>query len=161
MAFQSQVYIEQALGQPGTISRDNPITKLPMIAEGSDVVAGGFAFAGTNAELQIVGKDEDATKVEGFVVLGRYQAPLGGIGNNLKVNEGEEVAVVKRGYCYAVSTTQATKGMHVFVNPETGVILTAEPGSSEVDSSEGTLIDTGWVVETGGAANAVCEIACI
>lgn len=155
MSFQSQVYIEQALGQPGTISRDNPVTKLPMVAEGSDVVAGGFAFAGTNAELQIVGKKAAATKVEGFVVMERYQAPLGGIANNLKVNEGEEVAVVKRGFCYAVSTTAAVKGMKVFVAPATGVISTADAESSEVEG----LIDTGWEVVTGAAANAVCEIA--
>lgn len=154
MSFQSQVYIEQPLGQPGTISRDNPITKLPMIAEGTDVVAGGFAFAGTDAELQIVGLDADATAVEGFVVMERYQAPLGGIGNNLKINEGEEVAVVKKGYCYAISTTAATKGQKVLVAPATGVIST---GSS---AGEGQ-IDTGWVVVTGASANGVCEIACL
>ncbi|MBQ6349818.1 MAG: hypothetical protein IJI42_02675 [Methanobrevibacter sp.] len=157
MAFQSQVYIEQALGQPGTISRDNPVTKLPMIAEGADVVAGGFAFAGTNAELQIVGKDADATTVEGFVVMERYQAPFTGIGNNLKVNEGEEVAIVKRGYCYAISSTAAVKGMGVFVDPATGVISTGNADSSEVEG----LVDTGWKVVTGASANDVCEIACI
>ena len=154
MSFQSQVYIEQPLGQPGTISRDNPITKLPMIVEGTDVVAGGFAFAGTNAELQVKGKKSGATAVEGFVVMERYQAPLGGIGNNLKINEGEEVAVVKKGYCYAISTTTATKGQKVLVAPATGVIST---GSS---AGEGT-IDTGWVVVTGASANGVCEIACL
>lgn len=157
MTFQSQVYIEQALGQPGTISRDNPIVKLPFIAEGKDVVAGGFAFAGTNAEKQIVGLDEDATSIEGFVVMERYQAPFTGLGNNLKVNEGEEVAVVKRGYCYAISSTLATKGMSVFVNPATGAITTADAQSSEVEG----MIDTGWKVVTGASANAVCEIACI
>lgn len=157
MSFQSQVYIEQALGQPGTISRDNPIVKLPFVAEGADVVAGGFAFAGTDAEKQIVGLDESATAVEGFVVMERYQAPFTGLDNNLKVNEGEEVAVVKRGYCYAISSTLATKGMSVFVNPETGVITTADAESSEVEG----MVDTGWKVVTGAAANAVCEIACI
>ena len=199
MSFQSQVYIEQPLGQPGTISRDNPITKLPMIAEGSDLVAGGFAFAGTNAELQVKGVSSGAKAVEGFVVMERYQAPLGGIGNNLKINEGEEVAIVKKGYCYAVSTTSATKGMHVLVNPATGAISTANvtvtAGTGAVTGtinvtqgtvSEGAtvgvaasfgddvvadlgsvsgiadgLIDTGWVVVTGGSANGVCEIACL
>lgn len=207
MSFQSQVYIEQPLGQAGTISRDNPIVKLPMIAEGSDLVAGGFAFAGTNAELQVKGLKSGAKSVEGFVVMERYQAPLGGIGDNLKINEGEEVAVVKKGYCYAVSTTLATKGMHVLVNPETGAISTADvtvtAGTGAVTGSinvtQGTitgtvsgsdvsgstvdvsaalgddvvadlgsvsgisagLIDTGWVVVTGGAANSVCEIACL
>lgn len=155
MAFQSQVYTEQALGQPGTISRDNPIVKLPYIAEGVDVVAGGFAFAGTDAEKQVMGIKDGATEVEGFVVVERYQAPIYGVNgdyNSLKVNEGAEVAVVKKGYVYAVSTTEATKGQKVLVNPTTGVITTG------AEAGEGT-IDTGFVVVTGADANATCEIA--
>lgn len=155
MAFQNQVYIEQALGQPGTISRDNPIVKLPYMAEGVDVVAGGFAFAGTDPEKQVMGIKDGANAVEGLVVMERYQAAAYGINgdyNSLKVNEGEEVAVVKKGYCYAVVTTETTKGQKVLVNPATGVITSGE------EAGEGT-IDTGWVVVTGAAANAVCEIA--
>lgn len=152
MSFQSSVNIEQALGQPGTVSRLNPMTKLPMLAEGDAVKAGGFCFAGTNAELQVKGVDANATAVEGFVVFERYQAALGGFGDNLNINEGEEVAVVKKGFCYAISTTQAVKGQKVLVNPTTGAIAT---GAS---AGEGQ-IDTGWEVVTGAAANQVCEIA--
>ena len=152
MSFQSSVNIEQALGLPGTVSRLNPMTKLPMLAEGNAVKAGGFCFAGTNPELQVKGVDASATAVEGFVVFERYQAALGGFGDNLNINEGEEVAVVKKGFCYAISTTQAVKGQKVLVNPTTGVIAT---GAS---AGEGQ-IDTGWEVVTGAAANQVCEIA--
>lgn len=152
MSFQSSVNIEQALGQPGTVSRLNPMTKLPMLAEGNAVKAGGFCFAGTNPELQVKGVDASATAVEGFVVFERYQAALGGFGDNLNINEGEEVAVVKKGFCYAISTTQAVKGQKVLVNPTTGAIAT---GAS---AGEGQ-IDTGWEVVTGAAANQVCEIA--
>lgn len=152
MSFQSSVNIEQALGQPGTVSRLNPMTKLPMLAEGNAVKAGGFCFAGTNPELQVKGVNASATAVEGFVVFERYQAALGGFGDNLNINEGEEVAVVKKGYCYAISTTQAVKGQKVLVNPTTGAIAT---GAS---AGEGQ-IDTGWEVVTGAAANQVCEIA--
>ncbi len=53
--MQSQVYINQALGQPGTISRLNPIDKIPVVAEGSAVVAGGFVFEGTDPETQVIG----------------------------------------------------------------------------------------------------------
>ena len=154
MSFQSSVNIEQALGLPGTVSRLNPMTKLPMLAEGNAVKAGGFCFAGTNPELQVKGVDASATAVEGFVVFERYQAALGGISAraNLNINEGEEVAVVKKGFCYAISTTQAVKGQKVLVNPTTGAIAT---GAS---AGEGQ-IDTGWEVVTGAAANQVCEIA--
>lgn len=150
MAFQSSVNIEQALGQAGTVSRLNPLTKLPMVAEGSDVKAGGFAFAGTDPEKQVKGLDASATAVEGFVVFERYQAPISER-EGLSINEGAEVAVVKKGYCYAISTTQATKGQKVLVVLATGAIKTG--------SSAGTgELDTGWVVETGASANQVCEI---
>ena len=135
MSFQSSVNIEQALGQPGTVSRLNPMTKLPMLAEGNAVKAGGFCFAGTNPELQVKGVNASATAVEGFVVFERYQAALGGFGDNLNINEGEEVAVVKKGFCYAISTTQAVKGQKVLVNPTTGVIATgASAGEGQIDT---------------------------
>ena len=156
MALQSQVYIEQALGKEGTISRLNPIVKEPMVAEGSEVYAGAFVFAGTNPELQVVGASANtasATSVEGFAVMERYQLNRTGT-SSLLVNEGEEIAVVKKGYCYAYATALATRGDKVFVNTTTGAIATgANAGTGE--------IDTGWVVVTGAAANHVCEIACI
>ena len=96
MAFQSQVYVEQALGKAGTISRLNPITKEPMIAEGSAVVAGGFVFAGTNPELQVVGASSatsSAKAVEGLAVMERYQLNRNGFASSMVVNEGEEIAV--------------------------------------------------------------------
>lgn len=156
MAFQSQVYINQALGKPGTISRANPVTKLPMVAEGNAVYAGGFVFAGTNPELQVQGASAStsaATAVEGLAVFERYQAPLS-LTETLLINEGEEVAVVKKGYAYVISTTAATKGQKVLVDTTTGAITTG-------DSASGGAIDTGFVVVTGGEANQVCEIACL
>lgn len=157
MALQSQVYIEQALGKAGTISRLNPIVKEPMIAEGSAVVAGGFVFAGTNPELQVVGASastSSATAVEGLAVFGRYQLNRNGFASSMAINEGEEVAVVKKGYCYVTVTDSATRGEKVFVNKTTGAISTgSSAGAGE--------IDTGWVVVTGAAENHVCEIACI
>lgn len=95
MALQSQAYIQQALGKAGTISRLNPIVKLPMVAEGDSVKAGGFCFAGTDPEVQVIGLDGNATKVAGFVVFERYQAPLNGV-DGMDINEGEEVAVVEK-----------------------------------------------------------------
>lgn len=154
MGFQSSVYVDQALGKAGTVSRDNPLTKLPMIAEGSAVKAGAFCFAGTDAEHQVVGASSStssATAVAGFVVFERYQANLAGA-SSMAINAGEEVAVVLKGFCYCVATTAATKGQKVFVNTTTGAIVTGTTaGTGE--------IDTGWVVMTGASANQVCEIA--
>ena len=164
--MQNQVYIEQSLGKAGLISRQNPVTKLPMMAE-SDVVAGGFCFAGTDSEVQVVGKKTSATTVEGFVVFEKYQPALSGAVDSMAINDGEEVCVVKKGYCYAVSSTPAVKGQNVVVNPTTGVIQTLVITRTESVSGSSILvtenipegfIDTGWIVETGAAANQVCEI---
>lgn len=155
MAFQSNVNLVQALGKPGTISRLNPVPQhLPMVAEGVDVKAGSFCFAGTNPELQVLGVNADATAVAGLVIFERYQPALAGFADSLVVNEGEEVAVLKKGCAYVISSTEATKGQLVLVDPATGVISTGDA------AGEGT-VDTGWVVETGGDANGVCEIMCL
>lgn len=152
MGFQNVVYTEQALGREGFISRNNPVVSLPMMAEGSAVKAGGFVFAGTNAEKQVVGASAstaEATAIAGLVAFDRVQLNMGA--SSLAINEGEEVRVVKKGYAFVRATTQAVKGQSVYVNTTTGAI---ETGSS---ASTG-FIDTGWKVETGASANQVCEI---
>lgn len=156
MPFQQQVYVRQPLGKAGTISRLNPLTKLPLVTEGTAVYSGKFCFEGTDPELQVIGTDAAATAVRGFVVVERYQAAynlLSGL-NSLLCNEGEEVAVVLRGYCYAVPTTVSTHGQIVIANPTTGEIQTLAADGS-VPSG---FINTGWLVETGGAEGQVCEI---
>lgn len=152
MAFQSTIYSSQALGKPGTISRLNPIDKVPRIAE-ADVVAGGFLFKGTDAEKQVIGASSStssATAVEGVCVFEKYQWAASADAS-LAVRNGEEVALVRSGYVFVIPTTASSHGQKVFVNTTTGAIATgSSAGSGE--------IDTGWVVETGNAANQVCEI---
>lgn len=169
--MQSQVYINQALGQPGTISRLNPIDKIPVVAEGSAVVAGGFVFEGTDPETQVIGCSADtasktAADVAGVAVLEGFQLVLGNV-TGMTINEGHELAKVRKGYVYVVSNTASTHGQNVIVNPSTGVIetqnityTTTVSGSSLETTSDikSGFIDTGWLVETGGAAGQVCEI---
>lgn len=152
MAFQSTIYSSQALGKAGTIARLNPIDKIPVVAE-KDVVAGGFVFEGTNPELQVIGcsaETAEATKVAGVAVFEKYQWAATS-GASLNINDGEELALVRSGYVYVISSTAATHGQKVLLDPATGVIST---GSAAGDGT----IDTGWVVETGNAAGEVCEI---
>lgn len=158
MAFQDTIYTKQALGKPGTISRLNPIDKIPVIAEGDAVVAGGFVFEGTNPETQVIGcssatSSKTADDVAGVAVFEQFQATLNGIAgiNTLKVNEGENVVKVRKGYVYVKSTTASTHGDAVYVDPATGDIKAASSAVSD-------YIDTGWKVETGNAAGQVCEI---
>ncbi|MBR2771620.1 MAG: DUF2190 family protein [Bacteroidales bacterium] len=152
MAFQSTIYSELALGKPGTIARLNPIDKVPVVAE-ANVVAGGFVFEGTDPEHQVVGASTDtasATEVAGVAVFEKMQWNASGQ-PTLNINPGEELAKVRSGYVYVVATTASTHGQKVFVNTTTGAISTGTTaGTGE--------IDTGWVVETGAAANQCCEI---
>lgn len=169
--MQNQVYINQALGQPGTIARLNPCDKIPVVAEGSAVVAGGFVFEGTDPETQVIGcssatASKTAADVAGVAVLEGFQLALGNV-TGMAINEGHELAKVRKGYVYVVSNTAATHGQNVIVNPSTGVIETqtitytqSVAGSTVTTTSDikSGFIDTGWLVETGGDAGAVCEI---
>lgn len=169
--MQSQVYINQALGQPGTISRENPCDKIPVVAKGSAVVAGGFVFEGTDPEIQVIGCSADtasktAADIAGVAVLEGFQLALGNV-TGMTINEGHELAKVRKGYVYVVSNTASTHGQNVIVNPSTGVIetqnitytTTVSESSLETTSDiKSGFIDTGWLVETGGAAGQVCEI---
>lgn len=157
MPFQNQVYINQALGVAGTIARLNPVPQgKPFVTEGTDVKAGCFVYEGTDPETQVVGTKAGASEVAGLAVFERFQAPLGGVSalNSLSVNEGEEIFVALRGCYYAVCTTAAVKSQKVVANPTTGEVQTVEASAS---APEG-FIDTGWIVDTGAAANSVCVI---
>lgn len=159
MAFQSTIYSKQALGKPGTISRQNPLVKIPVIAEGDAVVAGGFVLEGTNPELQVVGlsaSTSSATAVAGLAVYEQFQPAVAGLAdlNSLKINEGENLAKLLKGYAYIICPTASTHGQVVGVDPATGDIETADDAASLTSG----YIDTGWKVETGNAAGQVCEI---
>lgn len=169
--MQNQVYINQALGQPGTIARLNPCDKIPVVAEGSAVVAGGFVFEGTDPETQVIGcssatSSKTAADVAGVAVLEGFQLALSNV-TGMAINEGHELAKVRKGYVYVVSNTASTHGQNVIVNPSTGVIETqtitytqSVAGSTVTTTNDikSGFIDTGWLVETGGDAGAVCEI---
>lgn len=172
--MQSQVYINQALGKAGTIARLNPLDKIPVVAEGSAVVAGGFVFEGTDKEHQVIGcsastSSKTMADIAGVAVFERYQLGAS-VSSNMVIHEGEELAKVRKGYVYVVSATQSTHGQSVCVNPSTGEIKTATVTyTSTANTSTGAItttasgipdscIDTGWFVETGNAAGQPCEI---
>ena len=152
MTLQNTVYTEQALGREGFIARNNPVVSLPMVAE-SDVVAGKFAFYGTDPEKQVIGASASTsskTAVDGLIVYNWMQVNMAG-SPSLDINNGEEVRLVFKGFAYVRPTTASVKGYKVCMDPATGEIQTA----SSVPSG---FIDTGWTVETGASANQVCEI---
>lgn len=159
MSFQSTIYSTQALGKQGTVSRLNPLVKIPVVAEGNDVIAGGFVLEGTNPQTQVIGLSaatSSATAVAGVAVFEKMQPAINGLNglNGVKLNEGEELAKVLKGYVYVKPTTASSHGQVVGVDPATGEIQTANDAASLASG----FIDTGWKVETGAAAGQVCEI---
>lgn len=120
--MQKQVYTESALGLAGTISRLNPTPQhLPFLAEGSAVKAGGFVFAGTDAEKQVKGLGGSGVAPVGLCIFENMQPSLGAA-NGLSVLEGEEVMVLLKGCAYITAPSAVTKGQHIAVNPTTGAI---------------------------------------
>ena len=114
---------------------------------------------GTNPENQVIGLSattSSATAVAGLAVFEQFQPAVAGLSNlnSLKINEGENLVKLIKGYAYIISPTASTHGQVVGVDPATGTIETADDAAS---LSSG-YIDTGWKVETGGAADQVCEI---
>ena len=107
--MQKQVYIDSALGLAGTISRLNPVPQhLPFLAEGNAVKAGGFVFAGTDAEKQVKGIGSASEAPVGLCIFENMQPALGAA-NGLTVMEGEEVAVLLTGCAYITAAATATK----------------------------------------------------
>lgn len=150
--MQKQVYIDSALGLAGTISRLNPVPQhLPFLAEGDAVKAGGFVFAGTDAEKQVKGIGSASEAPVGLCIFENMQPALGAA-NGLTVMEGEEVAVLLKGCAYITAPATATKGMKVNVKPTTGEIEVTSSSASE------GFVDTGFVVLTGAASGYPCEI---
>ena len=130
--LQNQVYIKQPIGRAGTISREAPAVKTPHIVEGSELKAGGFAFAGTDDKVK--GTAEAGTAPIGFVPFERYQANRTG-NNSMLINEGEEVAVCESGFFFA-QVGDAAKGDKVLVDPTTGKV---SAGSAAGNATAGSL----------------------
>lgn len=151
--FQNNIYTEQAIGKPATLSRLENSEKVARIAE-KDVKAGSFAFSGTNPETQIIGcstitTSKKAQDIAGLVIFEKMQN--GVAPSSLDINDGQEVTLLRRGYAYIISTTNSKYGQKVLLNPATGEISTS-------DSVASNLLDTGFVVETAGDAGQTIEI---
>lgn len=136
MTFQNVVNKELAKYLPGQITRENPIVIEGYFAEGDNVKAGGFLFAGTNPEAQVVGTKAGATAVVGVAKRTPYQANMTGVVSNT-YNEGAELTIIKKGYVAVLMNNAANYQDNVFVDPITGTIQASS--SSTQSATSGTL----------------------
>lgn len=151
MALQKQVNTEFAVGVAGDLVNvtDKVYTAINPIAE-TAVKAGAFCFAGTDPLKQA---KAGGTSVLGFVQrVYQYLNESLTVGATMEIPVGSGLSVIKKGYCYATSTTEATVGQKVLADATTGAISTGASATS------GTNVDTGWTVMKGGAVGEVIVI---
>lgn len=135
--LQNQVYLTQALGKAGMISRQNPIPQMePVFVEGSDVVAGRFAFFGSKSN-QIVGTSSSETMPAGITIFERLQLNTNG-GNSMVLNYGETASILLKG-CAFIENDGETPNYrdNVFVDPTTGIIKCSS--ATEMNATSGEL----------------------
>lgn len=121
MTFQNVVNSQLTKYYPGDITRENPINILPFFAEDVNCKAGGFVFAGTNAETQVLGLKSGATAIVGVAKRTPYQSNItGGVSN--VYHEGSELTVLNKGYIAVLMNNSANYQDNVFVDPITGTI---------------------------------------
>lgn len=136
MTFQNVVNTKLTKYYPGDITRENPVDILPFFAEDENCKAGGFVFAGTNAEEQVVGIKATATEVVGVAKRTPYQANMTGGVSNI-YNEGTELTIIKKGYVAVEVLNNVNYGDNIFVDPITGIISASS--SSSVSATAGKL----------------------
>lgn len=153
MAFQSQVYVLAGEGIQGTISRVEPVYGRPAYADDAYVVAGKFVFdPASNADgIKFVGHGA-AEQVPAGVAIQNGSADDRTASTSLAIGEDTNFFVLKKGYCWTKSSTNAAYGNYVVVVPTTGVIST----KAALDQGD---VDTGWRVVRGGSAGVNIEIA--
>ena len=128
MALQRQAYLVPALGKQGYESRQDPICQgSPYIAEGEDIVAGGFVFQGTN-ENQAKGIATANTEPLGVAVYQQYQI---GFAPATKINNGEVIKVDYRGCVFCKPLINVAKvGQKVLIDPTTGALQASDNDTS-------------------------------
>lgn len=135
--LQNQVYLTQAMGKAGMISRQNPMPQMePVFVESSDVVAGRFAFFGSQSN-QIVGTSSSETIPAGITIFERLQLNTNGR-NSTVLNYGETASLLLKG-CAFIENDGETPNYrdNVFVDPTTGLIKCSS--ASEMNATAGTL----------------------
>jgi hypothetical protein len=152
MDFQNTVNLYNAAGIPGAHASANPIVSTPKgYIAGADLPIGGFAWEDGNGSAVPTGTGSPI----GFVVRD-IACTIMNIADSTQefVPAGENVNVAARGDFWAVSSTAATVGQHVFAKLADGSLSTAAPGAAVAGS-----VETGYVVAEGGAAGDVIIIS--
>lgn len=127
MSFQKQVYLNQALGNVGQISKANHsfCNVIPAIAADDFVKVGSFVQSSATAtnENEVVGASGKAISGSILGVVVRDSLKVAGDSTaTLAVKKGENCAVLNEGSIFIEVNVIAKKGQYVFLKTDDGTL---------------------------------------
>lgn len=127
MSFQKQVYLNQALGNVGQISKANHsfCNVIPAIAADDFVKVGSFVQSTASAtnENEVVGASGKAISGSILGVVVRDSLKVTGDSTaTLAVKKGENCAILTEGSIFIETSLQAKKGQYVFLKTDDGTL---------------------------------------
>ena len=126
MSFQKQVYLKQALGNVGQISKAHHsfCNVIPAIAADENVSVGSFVqskAAGATNENEVIGASGKAITGSILGVVVRDSLKVAGDSTaTLAVKKGENCAILTEGSIFIETSLQAKKGQYVFLKTADG-----------------------------------------
>ena len=159
MSFQKQVYLNQALGNVGQISKANHsfCNVIPAIAADENVRVGSFVQSKTSPtnENEVIGASGKAISGSILGVVVRDSLKVAGDSTaTLAVKKGENCAVLNEGSIFIETSLQAKKGQYVFLKDDDGTL------AFDDTATKASHTYTGFRVSKGNetAARGVIEI---
>ena len=159
MSFQKQVYLNQALGNVGQISKAHHsfCNVIPAIAADEFVKVGSFVQSKTSPtnENEVIGASGKAISGSILGVVVRDSLKVAGDSTaTLAVKKGENCAVLNEGSIFIETSLQAKKGQYVFLKDADGTL------AFDDTATKASHTYTGFRVSKGNetAARGVIEI---
>ena len=159
MSFQKQVYLNQALGNVGQISKAHHsfCNVIPAIAADENVRVGSFVQSKTSStnENEVIGTSGKAISGSILGVVVRDSLKVAGDSTaTLAVKKGENCAVLNEGSIFIETSLQAKKGQYVFLKDADGTLAFYDT------NTQSNYTYTGFRVSKGNetAARGVIEI---
>lgn len=159
MSFQKQVYLNQALGNVGQISKayHSFCNVIPAIAADEFVKVGSFVQSKTSPtnENEVIGASGKAISGSILGVVVRDSLKVAGDSTpTLAVKKGENCAILTEGSIFIETSLQAKKGQYVFLKTDDGTL------AFDNTATKANYTYTGFRVSKGNetAARGVIEI---
>ena len=153
MSFQKQVYLNQALGNVGQISKAHHsfCNVIPAIAADEFVKVGSFVQSKTSPtnENEVIGASGKAISGSILGVVVRDSLKVAGDSTaTLAVKKGENCAVLNEGSIFIETSLQAKKGQYVFLKDADGTL------AFDNSATKASYTYTGFRVSKGNETDA-------